>query len=167
MLRVSWCVPIVIVGSMISGCAKSSTIPLANDTLQITATAARACGRAGAQEVAVRRAAIETIQRGYDKFLVVGGSYHDNLYVAGYTPIQANTSSTASASRFGNTVYGSGNSTTTVSGGQPVIAGNHDQGLIVKLFKDGDPAGANAVSARQTLGPKWQEAVANGTGGTC
>jgi len=37
------------------------------------------------------------------------------------------------------------------------IAGSHDQGLIVKMFKDGDPKGANAISARATLGPKWQE----------
>mgnify|MGYP003694576267 CR=1 FL=1 len=31
------------------------------------------------------------------------------------------------------------------------------RGLIVKMFKEGDPKGANAISARATLGPKWQE----------
>jgi hypothetical protein len=151
----------------LGGCAKSSTIPLAADTLQITASAARACGRAGAQEVAVRRAAVETIQRGYDKFLVIGGGYQSNLYVAGYTPVSANTYGTGSATRYGNSVYGSGYSTTTFTGGQPIIAGSHDQGLVVKMFKDGDPAGSNAVPARETLGPKWKEAVANGPDRTC
>jgi hypothetical protein len=48
----------------LTGCAKSSVIPLAADTVQITAATARACGQTGAQEVAVRRAAVETIQRG-------------------------------------------------------------------------------------------------------
>ena len=61
----------------------------------------------------------------------------------------------------------SGHSTTTYSGGYPIIAGTHDQGLIVKMFKDGDPTGANAISARDQLGPKWQEAVDENSIGTC
>jgi hypothetical protein len=151
----------------LAGCAKSSVIPLAADTVQITASTARACGRAGAQEVAVRRAAVETIQRGYDKFLVVGGGYQSSLYVAGYTPVQANTYGSGTATRYGNSVYGSGYSTTTVTGGQPIVAGSHDQGLVVKMFKDGDPAGSNAVSARGTLGAKWKETVDAGPDRTC
>ena len=31
--------------------------------------------------------------------------------------------------------------------------------VIVKMFKEGDPAGANALSARGLLGPSWQEIV--------
>ena len=30
---------------------------------------------------------------------------------------------------------------------------------MVKIVRDGDPAGSNAVSARATLGPDWKEAV--------
>jgi hypothetical protein len=37
----------------------------------------------------------------------------------------------------------------------------------VKMFKDGDPKGANAVSARTTLGPKWQEADQESPARTC
>ena len=74
---------------------------------------------------------------------------------------------TATATGYGNTAFASGQSTTTYSGGQPIIAGTHDQGLVVKMFKDGDPAGANALSAREQLGPKWGEAVKESSSGTC
>jgi hypothetical protein len=138
------------------GCARSSTIPLAADTIAITSSAAPVCGAAGAQGVAARQAAVETIRRGFDKFIIVGGQYANNVGVVGHTPVIANTTGTAYATGYG-TAYGQ--TTTTFSGGQPIIAGSHDQGLVVKMFKEGDPAGANAVSARNSLGPKWKEAV--------
>jgi hypothetical protein len=47
--------------------------------------------------------------------------------------------------------------------GQPIIAGSHRQGLAVKMFKKGDPAGKNALSARAELGPKWVEYVKSET----
>ena len=59
-------------------------------------------------------------------------------------------------------VTASGHSTTTYTGGNPIVGGSHDQGLIVKMFKDGDPKGATAIPARATLGPKWQEAIKEG-----
>jgi hypothetical protein len=57
--------------------------------------------------------------------------------------------------------------TTTYSGGYPIVAGTHDQGLVVKMFKDDDPRGGNAISARGMLGPKWQEAIKEGAATTC
>jgi hypothetical protein len=50
-----------------------------------------------------------------------------------------------------------------VTGGQPIYANAHNQDLIVKMFKQGDPAGANALDARQQLGPGWQDAVNKNT----
>ena len=35
------------------------------------------------------------------------------------------------------------------TGGQPMIAPN--QGLVIKMFKDGNPQGTNALPARDTL----------------
>jgi hypothetical protein len=141
--------------ALMAGCARSSVIPLANDTVQITSSAAPICGMAGAQSVAVRQAAVETIRRGYDKFLIQDGAYQSTVGVVGYTPVVAQSNGTATV--YGNRAYGT--STTTVTGGQPTVGGHHNQALIVKMFKDGDAAGANAVSARQTLGPKWQDDV--------
>lgn len=119
-------------------CTRTSTIPLAQDTFQITTSAAPACGAAGAEQVAFKQAAVQTIRRGYDRFMIVGGQASAN--VVGHTPIIVN-----------RTGYG----TATVTGGDAMVA--HDRGLVVKMFRDGDPAGANALSARQTLGPEWEE----------
>ena len=135
-------------------------MPLAQDTIQITSSAAPLCGATGAQNVAVQRAAAETIRWGYDRFVIIGSQYQNNVGVVGYTPVTAQTTGSVTANRFGNQTTAYGNSTTTYSGGQPITGGKHNQDLVVKMFKDADPGASNAVSARETLGPKWQDAVA-------
>lgn len=142
-------------------------MPLAGDTVQITIQAAPVCGQVGAQNVALRRAAIETINRGFDRFVILGGGYQNNVGVVGYTPIQAQTYGTATATGYGNMAFVQGHATTTYSGGYPIIAGTHNQGLVVKMFREDDPAGANAVPARTTLGPKWPEVIKQGMTSTC
>jgi len=128
----------------LGGCAGASTVPLSQDTVQITARAAPICGAVGAEKIAVRQAAVETIRRGYDRFIVLnaqaGGTY------AGSTPI---------------VVQRLGGGVAMASGGAPMIAPN--QGLVIKMFKDGDPAAANALSARDSLGPDWQEQTKKNT----
>ncbi len=59
----------------------------------------------------------------------------------------------------GNTATAYGSSNTMITGGQPIYGGSHKEGLIVKMFRGTDPAGANALDARQVLGPGWQDAV--------
>jgi hypothetical protein len=145
------------------GCAGSSTMPVSQDTVVISSRAAPICGAEGAQKVAFRQAAVETIRRGYDRFLIVDGQYQNNVGVVGYTPVTAQTYGTATATAYGNTAVAQGSSTTYYSGGQPIIGGSHRQGLAVKMFKDGDAAGANAISARGELGPKWAEYVKSET----
>jgi hypothetical protein len=144
---------------ILGACARSSTIPLSADTFQLLTSAAPVCGTAGAQTVAVRRAAIETINRGFDKFVILNAAAANNVRVAGYTPVQPHTTGAV----YGNTMT----ATTTYSGGYPIVAGTHDQGLIVKMFKNDDPHGGNAISARGMLGPKWQEVVQEGAATTC
>lgn len=128
----------------LGGCAGASTIPLAQDTVQITARAAPICGAVGAEKIAIRQAAVETIRRGYDRFIVLnaqaGGTY------AGSTPI---------------VVQNLGGGVAMASGGAPMIAPN--QGLVVKMFKDNDPAASNALSARDSLGADWQDQVNKNT----
>jgi len=41
--------------------------------------------------VAAKQAAAETIRRGYDKFVVLGCGYQNDVRVVGYTPVVANT----------------------------------------------------------------------------
>lgn len=150
---------ILIVVVALAGCANASTMPLSQDTVQITSRAAPICGPEGAQKVAIKQASVETIKRGYDRFLIMDAAARSDVGVVGYTPVTAHTTGYATATGYGNHATAFGSSTTTYSGGDPIIAGSHRQGLIVKMYRDGDPAGRNALSARTELGPKWQEAV--------
>jgi hypothetical protein len=150
---------VALVALLLSGCARSGAMPLAQDTVQISTSAAPVCGRQGTQKVAFQRAAVETIRRGYDRFVIIGGEAQSDIRVVGYTPTTASTTGSATGTRYGNTATIYGSSNTVVTGGQPIYGGSHGQGLLVKMFRDGDPAGANALSARETLGPGWQDAV--------
>ncbi len=74
----------------------------------------------------MRRAGVETIRRGYDKYILLN--------------------------------HGTGSVVTGVNEyGQLSRAGTGS--VIVKMFKANDPAGAKALSARDLLGPDWQEIV--------
>lgn len=161
-------VAVLVALPILASCARASVMPIAADTIQITASAAPICGAAGAQSVAVHRAAVETIRHGYDRFVVVGAEAQNNVHVAMMPATQANTysSGTVTAMPYSNTATYQGNSTTTYSGGGPIVFGSHDQAVVIKMFRDSDPAGSNAISARTTLGPKWQEDVA-GNDRTC
>jgi hypothetical protein len=128
----------------LGGCAATSTIPLAQDTVQITTRAAPVCGPASAEKLALKQAAVETIRRGFDRFVVLNaqasGTYRGN------EPVYVQS--------MGGGMY-------TARGGEAIIAPN--QGLTIKMFKDGDPQGGNALPARETLGPDWQEQVKKDT----
>jgi hypothetical protein len=151
--------PGFLAATLLAGCVHSSVIPLSQDTVQITAAASPVCGITGAQIYASRMAAVETLRHGYDRYLIVGGQYQNDVRVVGHTPVVAQTDGSATVNSFGNTATVNGSSTTTYSGGAPIVAGSHDQALVVKMFRDGGPAGANAIPARQTLGADWQKAV--------
>jgi hypothetical protein len=150
---------VALVALFLSGCARSGAMPLAQDTVQISTSAAPVCGRQGAQKVAFQRAAVETLRLGYDRFVILGGDTQSDIRVVGYTPTQAYSTGTATATGWGNRVTAYGSSTTTVTGGQPIYGGSHNQGLVVKMFREGNPAGGNALDARKVLGPGWQDAI--------
>jgi hypothetical protein len=143
----------------LAGCAKSSVIPLAADVVQIQSSAAPMCGATGAQKVAAREAAAETIRRGFDRFVIVDGAYANDVRVVGHTLLVANTNVNVVHTGYG----GYGTAQTTYTGGQPIVGGSHRQGLTVKMFRVGDPAGANAIDARGELGPKWKDEIAKTT----
>jgi len=126
----------VLVTVALAGCASSTAIPLSADTVQISASAAPICGGTGAAEVASKAAAAETLRRGFDKYVIVGSQAQNNV----------------------STAY-----MWNAYGGGPVTSGSHDHALMVKMFRDGDPNGANAIPARDVLGPRWQEIIRNPT----
>jgi hypothetical protein len=41
-------------------------------------------------------------------------------------------------------------------------AGSHDQAFSVRMFHQGEAGSGDAISAREVLGPKWQEIVKKG-----
>ena len=158
---------VFLAAALLAGCSHSSTMQLSADTMQIATSAAPACGMAGAQGVAVRTAAIETIKHGFDGFVILGGQAQNNVGVVGYTPTYAQTNATVNAYGGNGYAMAYGQSNTMISGGHPIIAGTHDQVLMVKMFKAGDPGAENAVSARATLGPDWKQRLSEGSLSTC
>ncbi len=150
-----------------AGCASTSVMPLSADTIQVTAQADPDCGPTGAQRAALKRAAVETLRQGYDSFIVLGVQQANNTRVVGYTPVQAQTTTNAAGTNYGNASFVTGQSTTTYSGGQAIMGGSFDQIMTVQMFRSGDPGFERAVSARVTLGPDWQKAVASKSDDFC
>jgi hypothetical protein len=138
-------------GTSLSACASSDVTPIAQDSVLVSTNAAPACGRQGARKVAIAQASIETLKRGYDRFIVVGANASSDVRVVGTTPVYG--SSTFTASSYGNSIYGSGS--TTMYGGQPIIGGSHEQQFAIKMFRTGDPGFEQAIDARAELGPEW------------
>jgi hypothetical protein len=143
----------------ISGCTSTSVTPLSRDVVQISTSAAPACGRASAKRVALQAAAIETLRQGYDGFVVFGTDYQDDVRVVGTTPVYGQ----STYNMYGNTIYGN----SSYSGGQPIMGGSRTQELTVKMFPRTDPNFISSVDARSVLGSDWQALVEDGAPNTC
>lgn len=113
---------------VLGGCATSAVMPLAVDSVELKVYVAPACGPGGAARMALKQAAVETLRRNFDKFLI-DHSHSDIKTMGGHV-------------------------------------GWMDHRVTVKMFKEGDAAGAKGISARETLGPGWAEAV-KGASFTC
>lgn len=151
----------------LAGCVRTSVMPLAANTVEITASAAPVCGAIGAQKAAVRDAAIETIRQGFDSFVIAGSGMQNNVGVVGYTPMTAHSFGTTTAMGDSNFATAYGSSTTTYSGGSPIFFGHHNQEILVHMFRRTDAGSNNAISARRLLGPHWKNIVKTGFSSTC
>ena len=96
------------------------------------------CGAKGTREIAFRAAAIEVIERGADRFVVVGDQSRSSIEGGMFT------------------TYGSFQT-----------YGTNTQDMVIQIVEKGDRRFNDALSARQTLGPDWQEIVAKGSPTTC
>lgn len=140
---------------VLTACARSEAIRTSGNTLVIQTSAAPVCGSTGAARVASNMAAVETIKAGYDSYIIGGGSAANNVTTT-QLPGQYQTQGTLS--------YGSGsyNSTTSYTPGPVIVSGSHDQSLVVRMFKNGEPGSENAIPAKAALGPEWEEKVKSG-----
>lgn len=143
---------------LVAGCATTAVTPVSQNQFILSTSAAPACGTAGAQQVAAKMAAVETLRRGYDRYVIGGAQNQNNVRAIPIAP--TNSYTTAQASSFGNTAYGS--STTTYAGGGVMYSGTNDASLLVVMLRPGDPNYDNAVDARAALGPKWEKMVKDG-----
>lgn len=139
--------------ALTAGCVETTTSQLSQNTIRIDASAAPACGRAGAIKLVNKMAAVETLRLGFDKYLIADSASQDNVRVVGYN-----------TQTYGTYGYGGFNASTYAS---PVVGGSRDAAVIVVMFRGGDPQGRQALDARQQLGAGWQETVAEGPPKTC
>ncbi len=139
--------------SLLGACASAEAIRTSQNTMIVQASAAPACGAAGAAKVAQTSAAIETIRAGYDRYIIVGGQANNDIRLV-QGPGTATTYGTVTSSGLGTATY---QGTTFYIPGPTYAVGRHNQAFAIQMFKEGEPGADRAISARQILGPDWKE----------
>ena len=109
------------------------------------------CDGRDAERLARRHAAVETIRRGFDDYVVIGSVGGD--HVADEAPATARTTLSGSSGR------------TLFSEHAPLLA--HHRMLTVRMFRAGEGDSAETVSARAVLGDEWEALAAHGAPRTC
>lgn len=141
---------LLIIGCVaLTACTTSSAVRTSQNTAMITTNAAPVCGGAGASKVAEKQAAIETIRAGFDRYIIVAANNQDNVR------LYQQPGSFYAASGYGSSAVG-------YNPGATVVYGSYDQGMSITMYHERDAGAENALSARETLGPKWSSIVKNG-----
>ncbi|WP_143535689.1 hypothetical protein [Roseisalinus antarcticus] len=130
----------------LAACVDSTTTRLSQNRVQIDVSAAPVCRGADARRFANHQAALETLRLGYDRYIVLGFQSQDNTRVVG--------------ANFNPNGFGGVTAT-------PIIGGSEDASIIVEMYQEGRPGSGNALSAREALGPNWQQIVSEGLPDTC
>ena len=150
-IRLGLRVLLLLLPAVLTGCARTSTVPVGEDTIEVTVHVGTICDEGDAARLAQRHAAVETIRRGFDDYIVIGSVGGD--HTAGEEPATART-----------TLYGS-SGRTLFSEYAPLLA--HHRMLTIRMFPAGEGDSAAAVSARAVLGDEWEAVVAKGPSTTC
>lgn len=141
-------------GFALAGCAGGHATRTSANTVLIDVGAAPVCGPSGAAKVAAKKAAIETIKAGYDRYIIGGAASQSDVRTV---TMPGQTNVTGQVYRDGtfraNTYY---------TPGPTFTVGSHNRQLSILMLKPGDPGFENGVDARQELGPDWAEVVRNG-----
>jgi hypothetical protein len=92
-----------------------------------------------------------TAETGHDYFVIVGSRTYAGQGVV-TTPGTYRSTTTGSATAFGNTAYGSATTTGTYTPGQTFIVTKHDGIATIKVFRGAKPTdNPNAFAAREVL----------------
>ena len=121
------------------GRAEQSAMRLANDMVRVNVSTAPIYGALEPERRAMVLAAKETMENGYDKFLIVDGASDYKPNVLGHTPGQAH----GYINDQGGRIYATGPST--------IAMPRFETAITVKMFKSGDPNGHNAIDAAEIL----------------
>lgn len=143
---------------LLAGCAETAVTPIARNQIMLSTSAAPACGRTGAVKVANKMAAVETLRRGYQRFIIAGANSANNTRAISTGPTYAYTS--GSYSGYGNSVYG--NSTTTFGGNNVMWTGSNDADLLVIMLNPGERGYNDGIDAKSQLGAEWEQLVKDG-----
>lgn len=152
------CFAVALAATVTTSCVQSSTMRVSQNEVIIQTSAEAMCGSVGAARAAQKQAAIETIRSGYDRYIIVAAASSSNITA---TQMPGTYQTYGSANTYGR--YGTFNATTTYTPGPVIYGGSHDQSVGVRMFKEGQPGSAQAVSAREVLGPKWESLVKTGS----
>ena len=134
-----------------TGCARTSTVPVDADTIEIAVRVGTICDGTDADRLARRQAAVETIRRGFQDFVVIDSVGGD--HAAEYVPETARTN-----------LFGA-SAAPLFSEDAPLLA--HHRVLTVRMLHAGQGDSAESVSARAVLGDDWEALVAKGAPATC
>ena len=142
--------PVALFGAIV-GCAQMSTVSLDGDTIEIAVRVGTICDGRDAERLARRQAAVETIRRGFDDYVVVTSVGGEHVTDEARTTART-------------TLLGSG-SRTLFSEDAPRLA--HHRVLTVRMLQAGQGDSETSVSARALLGNDWEAVVAKGVPTTC
>ena len=134
-----------------TGCARTSTVPVDADTIEISVRVATICDGRDVDRLAQRQAAVETIRRGFEDFVVIDSVGGD--HIADHAP------ETARTHLYGNSAA------PLLSEDAPLLA--HHRVLTVRMFHAGQGDSTATVSARAFLGDDWEALAAKGAPTTC
>lgn len=113
------------------------------NTFRVSTPNAQSCGLGRSREIALQTAAVQVLRQGGDRFIVVDETSETNL--SGVTINRD----------FDEVFTGVG------------VQMRTDQGMLVRILKQGDAGFTNGMSARTVLGSDWQTAVAEGASTSC
>ena len=150
-IRRGFRVLLLLLPAVLTGCARTSTAPVGTDTIEITVHVGTICDGRDAERLARRHAAVETIRRGFDDYVVIGSAGGDHM--AEEEPATARTTLSGVSGR------------TLFSEDAPLLA--HHRVLTVRMFQAGEGDSAATVSARAALGDEWEALAAKGAPTTC